>query len=111
MIWKTKFAEPYPIQLCESWAEMILERIEVVSSGGDEDPPTRTTQMKDITIAPAATKVKSKPPKDHYILHFPKHEACETCNKAKCQKKQNRRKLNQQNANKDAVRPTFSASR
>ena len=35
MIWKTKLAEPYPIQLCESWAEMILERIEVVSSGGD----------------------------------------------------------------------------
>ncbi|MDP7647001.1 MAG: hypothetical protein QGH82_02875, partial [Candidatus Woesearchaeota archaeon] len=114
MIWKTKLAEPYPIQLCESWAEMILERIEVVPSDASGDhqgaflvASAGTTKMKDITIAPAATKAKSKPPKDHYILHFPKHEACETCNKAKCQKKQNRRKLNQQNANKDTVRPTF----
>ena len=42
------------------------------------------------TVTP--TKTVEKPPADHYLTHFPKHLGCESCFKAKTQKKPHRRK-------------------
>ena len=47
--------------------------------GNDVPPPPVPTS--------AAGQMLQRPPKSHYLTHFPKHPGCETCNLAKAMKK------------------------
>ena len=85
MIWKTKLAEPYPVEFCEEMASQMVmhpKKDDRVGRGPElkcQPPPSRPTSS-------AGTQLQ-RPPRQHYLAHFPKHPGCETCQLAKAQKK------------------------
>ena len=84
-IWKTKLAEPYPHEFCEDMADMLIKHPKLEIGVGRKPelesvtPPSRPRS--------AAGEAWQRPPRQHYLTHFPKHPGCETCQLAKAQKK------------------------
>ena len=85
MIWKTKLAEPYPHEFCDEMASQMIAHPKVGRVGLTPEqmgvPPPPAPPLS------AAGNVLQRPPKSHYLTHFPKHPGCETCNLAKATKK------------------------
>ena len=85
MIWKTKLAEPYPREFCDEMASQMTMHPRLSGAGltperGDDIPPPPVPTS-------AVGQMLQRPPKSHYLTHFPKHPGWETCNLAKAMKK------------------------
>ncbi len=97
----TSAAEPYSKKICDHWSACIhlnwrYKNEQLTTSQMEHSEFKFPTEWLNgdsdefATVTP--TKTVEKPPADHYLTHFPKHLGCESCFKAKTQKKPHRRK-------------------
>ena len=76
-IWRTKLAAPYPEELCEALAKVMAKHLTTSDVESSEQQPRATRSI----LCPSINL--DKPPRSHYLTHFPKHPGCEACKLSK----------------------------
>ena len=78
MIWRTKLAEPYPFEFCDTVASVLTSHM---SDGLSTSTHAVASSLLGMSHGAAAYPARSieRPPREHYLTHFPIHPGCESC--------------------------------